>query len=167
VPVLEPDHVDRLIEQWQRERPDLALAPMAIFGRLGRLYALATRSIEAVFRRHGLDIGEFDVLAALRRSGEPFAMTPSALARTLMLSPSGMTNRLDRLESAGFVERRSNPGDRRSSMIALTTEGWRTVDAAVADHVANEAALLAGLTDSEQEDLDNLVRKLLATLPTS
>src|SRR5687768_6871052 len=106
-----PDHVDQLIEQWRKERPDLTLVPMAIFGRLGRLYALATRSIEAVVREHGLDIGEFDVLAALRRSGPPFAMTPSALSRTLMLSPSGMTNRLDRLESAGLVERRANPDD--------------------------------------------------------
>src|SRR5688572_27945189 len=122
---------------------------MVIFGRLGRLDALATRSIDSLFHEHGLEICVFDVLAALRRSAAPLPMTPSALSCTLSLSPSCMTDRLDRLESAGLVERRWNPDDRRCSLSALTDEGHLTVDAAVADHVANEAALLEGLTDAE------------------
>ncbi len=161
---MDADHVDRLVEQWRAVRPDLELAPMATFGRLGRLHAHATRAIEAVFERHGLSIGEFDVLAALRRSGEPHVMTPTALSRLLMLSPAGMTNRVDRLEGAGLVERRPDPGDRRSSLVVLTKAGRQRADAAVTDHVANEAVLLRGLTSAERRTFDQLLRKLLAGL---
>jgi DNA-binding MarR family transcriptional regulator len=156
------DHVDELIEQWGRQRPDLDLGPMATFGRLGRLFAHATRSIEAVFAVHDLNIGEFDVLAALRRIGEPHVMTPTQLARTLMLSPAGMTNRLDRLEQAGSIVRRADPGDRRSSLVVLTETGRELVDRAVTDHVRNEGQLLAPLTAGEQAALDKALRKLLA-----
>ena len=140
---------------------------MATFGRLGRALAHATRSIEEVFGRHGLTIGEFDVLAALRRAGDPHVMTPTALSRLLMLSPAGMTNRIDRLEAAGLVERRLDPDDRRSSLVVLTEEGRALVDAAVTDHVANEADLLSGLTATEQRSLDQLLRKLLAHFESS
>jgi DNA-binding MarR family transcriptional regulator len=161
---VEADHVDVLIEQWAAVRPDLDLAPMATFGRLGRLHTHATRAIEAVFDRHGLTIGEFDVLAALRRAGEPHVMTPTALSRLLMLSPAGMTNRVDRLEAAGLVERRPEPNDRRSSLVVLTSAGRELADAAVTDHVANEADLLSGLTAAERRTLDQLLHKLLASL---
>ena len=164
---MEPDHVDQLVEQWRTVRPDLELAPMATFGRLGRLHTHATRAIEAVFERHGLTIGQFDVLAALRRGGEPYVMTPTALARLLMLSPAGMTNRVDRLESAGLVERRSDPADRRSSLVVLTAAGRERADAAVGEHVANEAQLLDGLTKAERRSLDQLLRKLLTSLEPS
>lgn len=156
------DHVDELVDQWRRERPDLDLAPMATFGRLGRLSAHAGRSIEAVFAEHGLGVGEFDVLAALRRAGPPHEMTPTALSRTLMLSPAGMTNRLDRLERAGWVVRRRDPEDRRSSLVALTPAGRAVVDRAVTDHVANERRLLEPLTAQERTALDRVLRKLLA-----
>jgi DNA-binding MarR family transcriptional regulator len=158
------DHVDEVVEQWERERPDLPLAAMATFGRLGRIAAMATGSIDAVFARHGLSIGEFDVLAALRRRGEPFVATPGTLAAGLMLSPSAMTNRLDRLEVAGLVERRAEPGDRRRSPVALTAAGRAVVDAAVADHVANEERLLGALSDRDRRALDRLLRTLLAGL---
>jgi DNA-binding MarR family transcriptional regulator len=157
----EPDHVDRLIEQWAQERPDLDLAPMATIGRLGRLNALATRSIADVFAGHGLQIGEFDVLAALRRSGEPFVMKPSELARMLMLSPAGMTNRVDRLDTAGWIERLDDPDDRRSSLVRLTDDGRTLVDRAVTDHVANEARLLEPLSATERSALDRALRTLL------
>jgi DNA-binding MarR family transcriptional regulator len=158
-----PDHdaVDDFVSSWARERPDLDLAPMATIGRLGRLHVHMGRAIESVFAEHGLQIGEFDVLAALRRSGTPYEMTPTTLARTLMLSPAGMTNRLDRLEAAGLVERRPDRDDRRSSIITLTAAGYEAVDAAVTAHVANEARLLAGLTRAEQRSLDQLLRTLL------
>jgi DNA-binding MarR family transcriptional regulator len=155
------DHVDRLIEQWARERPDLELGPMATIGRLGRLHALMTRSITSVFAGHGLQIGEFDVLAALRRNGEPFVMKPTDLARVLMLSPAGMTSRIDRLEAAGWIERRADPDDRRSSLVKLTDDGRHVVDLAVTDHVANEARLLASLSPAERAGLDRALRALL------
>lgn len=163
----EPDHVDRLIEQWARERPDLELAAMATIGRLGRLHALVSRAIADVFSTHGLQIGEFDVLAALRRSGDPFSMKPTDLARMLMLSPAGMTNRIDRLEAAGWIERHNDPDDRRSSLVRLTGEGRELVDRAVADHVANEARLLDPLSPTERAALDRALRKLLRQFDTS
>lgn len=160
----EPDAVDRIVEQWRAVRPDLDASPMATFGRLGRAAAVGSRLVEEVFARHDLTIGEFDVLAALRRSGQPHEMTPTVLSRLLMLSPAGMTNRVDRLEAAGLVQRRADPADRRSSIVALTDEGLRTIDAAVTEHVDNEARLLAGLTEAERRALDDLLRKLLAEL---
>jgi DNA-binding MarR family transcriptional regulator len=162
MPEPQPDAVDAVIEQWRAERPDLDLEAMATFGRLGRLHAHASRSLDAVFARHGLQLGEFDVLAALRRAGPPHVLTPTVLARTLMLSPGGMTNRIDRLEAAGLVERQADPDDRRSSLVALTDRGLTLVDAAVTDHVANEADLLAVLTTSERRALDRALRSLLA-----
>jgi DNA-binding MarR family transcriptional regulator len=156
--------VDVLIGQWQAVRPDLELAPMATFGRLGWVHTRARRAIDTVFERHGLTIGEFDVLAALRRAAEPRALTPTALSRLLELSPAGMTNRFDRLEGAGLIERRPDPKDRRSSLVVLTDAGRQRVDAAVAEHLDNEASLLAGLTRTERRTLDELLRKLLASL---
>ena len=114
---------------------------MATLGRLARLHVNLLRAVESVFSEHGLQVGEFDVLATLRRVGEPYSMTPTAVARQLMLSPAGMTSRLDRLEQRGFVERRPAPDDRRSTSVVLTKEGLAVVDAAVTDHVANEARL--------------------------
>ena len=156
------DPVDRLVGQWAAERPDLdGLDAMALFGRLGRLHAIAGRAIEVVFEAHDLATGEFDVLAALRREGEPFVLTPSALARSLMLSPAGMTNRVDRLVARGLVDRRADPDDRRSLLVALTPAGREVVDAAVTDHVANEVRLLGVLSARERADLDRILRKLL------
>jgi DNA-binding MarR family transcriptional regulator len=160
-PAAARDHVDELIRQWTHERPDLELAPMATIGRLGRLHALMSRAIAEGFAAHGLQIGEFDVLAALRRSGDPFTMKPTDLARVLMLSPAGMTNRVDRLEAAGWIERRDDPDDRRSSLVRLTDEGRRLVDRAVTDHVANEARLLEPLSATDRAALDRALRVLL------
>lgn len=162
-----PDHVDRLVEQWARERPDLELGPMATIGRLGRLHVLVSRTIADVFAGHGLQIGEFDVLAALRRSGEPFMMKPSDLARVLMLSPAGMTDRVDRLEAAGWIERRNDPGDRRSSLVRLTDDGRALVDRAVTDHVANEARVLEPLSPTQRAALDRALRTLLRQFDTA
>jgi DNA-binding MarR family transcriptional regulator len=159
-----PDPVDALLDQWRRERPDLDLVPMGVFGRLGRLAALTTRAIESGLAAHDLSIADFDVLAALRRSGEPFEMMPSAVARQVMLSPAGMTGRLDRLEAAGLVERRMDPDDRRSFLVRLSAEGRDRIDRAVADHVANEAALLDGLSASQIAAFDDLLRRLLASV---
>ena len=158
------DAVDRNIDQWRVERPDLPLAAMATFARLGRLMGVAAPAIEAVFVEHGLTTGEFDVLAALRRAGAPHTLTPTVLARSLMLSPAAMTNRLDKLTAAGLVVRELDPDNRRSILVTLTSDGLARVDAAVADHVANEERLLAGLTADQRAALDELLRTLLGSL---
>ncbi|MFE4359833.1 MarR family winged helix-turn-helix transcriptional regulator [Kitasatospora sp. NPDC001119] len=156
------DHVDVMLDQWSRERPDLDLAAVGTVGRLGRFALLAGRVVEEVFKQHGLQRGEFDVLATLRRSGAPYELMPSELAALLLMSRAGMTSRIDRLESAGLVERRTDPADRRSVRIALTAAGRALVDAAFTDHAANETALLSALSGEERATLDGLLRKLLA-----
>ncbi len=162
--VSQRDGVDQLIEQWERERPDLEFGAMGTIGRLGRVMGLLTASIEDVLAEHGLTIADFDVLATLRRGGAPYVMRPTDISRLLMLSPAGMTNRLDRLDGLGLVARSPDPNDRRSWLIQLTDEGLRRVDAAVADHVANEERLLAPLSESQRQALDKALRALLAGL---
>lgn len=158
------DAVDAIVAQWERERPDLDLEAMAVVGRLGRLFLVAQREVEAVFGKHGLQRGEFDVLAALRRSGEPFELNPSVLADTLMLSRAGMTGRLDRLESAGLVRRVADVHDRRAVRVALTGAGRKLVDIVVTEHTANETRLLSVLTAAERRELDRLARILLGSM---
>lgn len=155
------DVIDDFIAQWRRERPDLELSAMGTIGRLGRFVALAGRRIDATLEQHDLRVPEFDVLASLRRLGDPYTATPSVLTRTLMLSPAGMTARLDRLERAGYIERRADPDDRRSSLVVLTQAGFDRIDAAVADHVATEEQLLEALTDRQRKALDDALRLLL------
>ncbi|MFD3706211.1 MarR family winged helix-turn-helix transcriptional regulator [Nocardia sp. NPDC058658] len=158
----EPDVVDAITAQWQRERPDLELEAMAVFGRLGRLMTIGTARIESVFAAHGLQRGEFDVLAALRRSGTPFELNPSVLADTLMLSRAGMTGRIDRLEAAGLVRRIADREDRRAVRVALTEEGRVLVDRVVVAHTENETAMLAVLEPADRAALDRISRTLLS-----
>ncbi|GAA1861601.1 MarR family transcriptional regulator [Pseudonocardia ailaonensis] len=161
------DAIDGIVGQWRAERPDLGdeeLAAMALFGRLGRLAQVAEPLVGRVFVRHGLATGEFDVLAALRRSGEPFTLTPTALARQLMLSPAAMTNRLDKLEAAGRVDRRLDPENRRSMLVTLTPAGLEMVDGVVGEHVANERELLSVLSAADRARLDVILKRLLAGL---
>lgn len=162
----DPDHIDRMMAQWQRERPDLNLEAMEIFGRLGRMVAHLGRAIDHTFEEFGLQRGEYDVLAALRRAGAPHTLSPSALSDTLMLSRAGMTNRLDRLESAGLIERRNNREDRRSMHIDLTPAGLELVDEVTTKHVANESELLSSLSATERRSLNAIARKLLAGYET-
>lgn len=146
------DPIDAIVAQWRRERPDLDLDAMAVLGRMGRLMLVARREIEAVFGRHGLRRGEFDVLAALRRSGAPFELNPSVIADTLMLSRAGMTGRLDRLEAAGLVRRVADAQDRRAIRVALTESGQELVDTVVTEHTANETRMLSVLTAGERRN---------------
>ncbi|BAW07554.1 hypothetical protein NSK11_contig00048-0024 [Nocardia seriolae] len=158
------DPVDRIREQWQRERPDLNGEAMAILGRLGRLTMVATERIESVFTAHGLQRGEFDVLAALRRSGDPYELNPSHLADTLMMSRAGMTGRLDRLEKAGLVRRMADAGDRRAVKVALTDRGLHLIDIVVTAHFENETRILSALSEQDRAHLDRIARLLLADL---
>lgn len=156
-----PDHIDRMMAQWQRERPDLNLDAMEVFGRLGRMVAFLGHAIDQTFADAGLQRGEYDVLAALRRAGAPHTLSPSALSDTLMLSRAGMTNRLDRLETAGLIERRNNRDDRRGMHIDLTPAGLELVDDVTTKHVANETDLLSVLSAAERRSLNAIARKLL------
>jgi DNA-binding MarR family transcriptional regulator len=158
------DDVDDLIDQWRAQRPDLQPEVMGIFGRFGRVWSHATTAIEATLAEWNLQLGEFDVLAAIRRAGPPFTVAPSRLTRSLMLSPSGITSRLDRLEKAGLIERKPSPDDRRSLLVVLTASGKRVVDQAVTAHVANETKLIAALSAAERRTLDQLLRTLLRSL---
>ncbi|WP_020416107.1 MarR family winged helix-turn-helix transcriptional regulator [Amycolatopsis sp. ATCC 39116] len=160
----QPDAVDAVIEAWQRERPDLDLDAIAVAGRLGRVGLLLAPAQEKVFTTFGLQRGEFDVLATLRRSGDPYTLTPSQLSATLMLTRAGMTSRLDRLEAAGLVERTLDPADRRSFRVRLTDKGFATVDEAMTAHTANVTRLLSALDGEQLGALDDLLRILLRAL---
>jgi DNA-binding MarR family transcriptional regulator len=162
--VSDEDAVDAVVSAWHRERPDLDLTAIGVAGRMGRLALVLGPAQERVFGKFGLQRGEFDVLAALRRSGPPYTLIPSELSATLMMSRAGMTSRLDRLEKAGFVERALDPNDRRSFRIRLTDAGFDAVDAAMTEHTANVSELLSGLSEKDLGLLDDVLRKLLGHL---
>ena len=155
------DHVDRILAQWNRERPDLDVEPMGLLGRIARLRTHLAREIEKALAAHGLNSASFDVLATLRRSGPPYQLSPGDLIATTMVSSGTMTNRLDQLEKAGLVERSNNPEDRRGVIIVLTPKGLALVDEAVTSHVENQHRLLEGLGEDERTALDGLLRKFL------
>ncbi len=159
------DRAGLAVAQWRKQRPDLDPSPMAVLGRLAEAAAVVQRDhLEPLFARFGINGGEFDVLASLRRAGDDGVLTPTALCAATMLSSGGMTDRLDRLETAGLIERRPNPADRRGSLIALTKRGFARVDEAVAAHLDNERKVLAPLSKAEQKQLAGLLAKLLAGL---
>lgn len=159
------DTVDRLVAQWKRELPDLPTGAMATIGRLLRAAAMLERRLASAISDHGLNGGEFDVLATLRRSGEPYCLTPTVLAQNLMLSSGAMTNRLDRLEARGLVRRLPDPNDRRGVIIELTESGRVLIETAVAAHAANEERVLELLVSApERQKLDAALRALLSGL---
>src|SRR6476661_688589 len=161
----EQDGVDRMVEQWARERPELDVSPIEVIGRISRLSRELEARLEPVYREHGLDHGWHDVLATLRRSGPPYRLRATEFTRTLMINSSGVTKRLDRLEQAGLIERSPDPTDRRGTLIGLTPDGRELIDAVTEPHLANERRLLEALGDAELEQLADLLRKLLAGLP--
>jgi DNA-binding MarR family transcriptional regulator len=152
------DGVDEILDQWRRERPDLDPAPIGVVGRISRLAREIEQRLEAVYREHGLEPGWHDVLATLRRSGPPFRLRPTDLTAALMLTSSGTTKRLDRLERAGLVER-------TAVAISLTEEGLALIDRVTEAHLANERRILRSLTDADQRRLADLLRNLQVGLP--
>jgi DNA-binding MarR family transcriptional regulator len=164
--VIEPsrDHVDEIVGQWKRERPDVNTAALATFGRLFRIAQLADAEFAPALREHGLQPGGFNLLAALRRAGPPYELNPTELMRATLVSSGGMTKRLDRLEEAGLVKRSPDPGDRRGTRIRLTRTGKAVIDKTLDVHVANEERLLRALSPSERRKLDGLLRTLLCDL---
>lgn len=156
------DRVARIQAQWRRERPDLDVAPQGVIGRLHRLAAHLTDELNAVYRRHGLGEGEFDVLATLRRSGAPYELAPGALAAQTMVTTGGLTKRIDRLEAAGLVDRRRSDLDGRGRVVALTAAGKEVIDDAFADHMRNERRLLDQLSARDAAQLERLLATWLA-----
>ena len=162
---MQEDEIDRIVGQWNQERPDLDVSATHVLQRITRLALLEDLSFAEVFGRHGLTWGEYLVLAALRRAGPPYRMNPTALSNAILLSSGGMTKRLDRLEAAGLVERLRDPGDRRGTLVSLTDRGLAIVDTVVVDHLANEERLLEALDPPEREVLADLLRKMLLSSP--
>jgi DNA-binding MarR family transcriptional regulator len=158
------DHIEETITAWRRERPGLDLSGMAVVARLLRVAHRFEEAQDAFFSALGLKPGWLDVLAALRRAGDPYRLTPTRLSIEALISTAGMTNRLDRLEQAGLVCRLPDPDDRRGILVELTEEGRELVDAAVDAHRGLSKRLLGSLDARERDDLDRLLRKLLAPL---
>jgi DNA-binding MarR family transcriptional regulator len=158
------DHVARIQAEWTRERPDLDVSPQAVIGRLHRIGVLLTDRLTAVYRRHGLTEGEFDVLAALRRAGAPFERAPGELAAHTMVTTGAMTKRVDRLERDGLVTRRRSTADGRGRVVALTPAGRALIDRAFTEHMRNERTLLDALPPADAAQLEALLTAWLSHL---
>ncbi|OIJ98058.1 MarR family winged helix-turn-helix transcriptional regulator [Streptomyces colonosanans] len=158
------DRVARIQADWHLERPDLDVSPLGVIGRLHRLADRLTEEICLVYGRYGLSEGEFDVLCALRRAGEPYERAPGELAAHTMVTTGAMTKRIDRLERAGLVTRRRSDDDQRGRIVALTRPGRELIDRAFTDHMHNERNLLDLLTPAEARTLETLLTTWLSRM---
>lgn len=154
------DEVDRIVSEWQRERPDLDVAPMEVVSRVSRLAKQLDRARKDIFASHGLEVWAFDVLSALRRAGEPFELSPSKLTEQMMVTSGTMTNRIDRLVGSGLVTRKPDPGDRRGVRVRLTEEGLAKVDGALLDFLEREHELMSSMSASQTRRLADLLRTM-------
>lgn len=154
------DEVDRLLEAWSRERPDMDVRPMEVLSRVTRLARHLDRARRSAFAAHDLEAWEFDVLSALRRAGEPYQLSPGVLLRQTLVTSGTMTNRVDRLAERQLVERHPDPADRRGVLVRLTTRGRDAVDGALDALLAREQDLLAGLGERDRQRLAGLLRRL-------
>jgi DNA-binding MarR family transcriptional regulator len=155
------DDVDDLVRAWRRERPDLDVAPLEVLSRVMRLARHLDLARRAAFAGHGLEVWEFDVLAALRRAGTPYALSPGQLLTQTLVSSGTMTNRIDRLAGRQLVERRPDPADRRGVLVQLTADGRSRVDEAMADLLNREREILTPLTERQRATLAALLRSLV------
>ncbi|WP_114559179.1 MarR family winged helix-turn-helix transcriptional regulator [Desertihabitans aurantiacus] len=154
------DEVDALVASWARERPDLDLSAMQVLSRVSRLALHLDRARKEAFSAHRVVAWEFDVLAALRRAGPPYTLSPGSLIRETMVTSGTMTNRVDRLVHRGLVTRSADPSDRRGVLVTLTPEGRDAVDGALGSLLDAERRLLSGLSEDEQAQLAGLLRSL-------
>jgi DNA-binding MarR family transcriptional regulator len=158
------DAVDKIIEQWARERPDLDPSPMAVVGRIHRVGGLLDNELSKVFAEIGLGNGDFDILASLRRAGAPYRLTPGELAASTMVTSGAVTKRVDRLAARRLVTRSANKHDGRGRVVALTAKGLRLTDEVIVRHWANEDRLLSSLSPTQRNALVDLLRTLLLGL---
>jgi len=159
-----PDHVAEIMEQWRRERPDLDVSPQGVIGRLHRIANCLTGELVRVYGTFGLDEGEFDILATLRRVGSPYEMTPKDLQTSTMVTSGAITKRVDRCVSNGWVARRVSQGDARSRIVGLTEAGRELIDAAFTAHIANEHRLVGQLTAVERRELATVLERWASRL---
>jgi DNA-binding MarR family transcriptional regulator len=155
------DEVDRLVEAWRRERPDLDTSPLEVLSRVTRLARHLDRARRTAFESHDLEAGEFDVLTALRRAGDPYELSPGALLTQTLVTSGTMTNRIDRLAAKGLVQRRPDPHDRRGVLVRLTERGRSRVDDALADLLTHERAILEALPATDRDTLAALLRAVV------
>jgi DNA-binding MarR family transcriptional regulator len=160
------DDVDHIVSAWQRERPDLDVAPLQVFSRVSRLARRLDLDRAQAFAQHDLEGWEFDVLSALRRAGAPYELSPGQLVRQTLVTSGTMTNRVDRLEKRELVARSPSPSDRRGVIVRLTATGQQTVDAAMADLLERERSLLTELPRDDRDVLAAMLRRLLAPFET-
>lgn len=158
------DAVDRIAEQWHMVRPELDVSPMEVIGRVSRLSRLVDRKLAENFARHGIEAWMYDVLATLRRSGEPYEMTAGDLGGQTMITTGAMTNRIDRLEGRGLVERDTAADDRRKVIVRLMPAGLALVDEIAPGHLDVERQILSPLTDRQRSQLIDILRSLLLGL---
>ena len=158
------DAIDKVIDQWRRVRPDVDIWPMSVLGRIARLSRVLEREYKKFLAEHGLEPFEFDVLTTLRRSGEPYELTASALLKASLVTSGAITNRIDRMEESGLVTRVPDPDDRRGVLVQLTSKGIKLVDAVMPEHLENEERILRGLSAAERKHLADLLRQLILSL---
>lgn len=159
----EQDAVDRITSQWHDVRPEVDVTPIEVIGRISRLSRLVDRRLAENFARHGLESWMYDVLATLRRSGEPYELTAGELVRQSMITSGAITNRIDRLEERSLVER-ARTVDRRKVIVRLTAAGRQVVDEVVGGHMDTERELLAPLSARQQGEFARLLRTTLLAL---
>ena len=155
------DRVDKIIQQWHKERPDLDVEPMEIIGRFKQVSQYLYREMDKTFAAYGLNAASFDVLATLRRSGPPYGLTPSELMNSTMVTSGTMTNRINQLVIAGLVIRTENPLDARGYIIKMTDEGRLLIDQVLKEHVKTQAKLLTALSEKDKLTLNSVLKKLL------
>ncbi|WP_047049600.1 MarR family winged helix-turn-helix transcriptional regulator [Vibrio mexicanus] len=155
------DAIDRVIVQWAKEKPHLDTQPMAMMGRVLRIAKHLESSVAQLHKRYDLKIGEFDVLATLRRSGEPYSLTPSDLINSLMLTSGAMTNRVDKLDSKGLIARTHSQEDRRSVTVQLTEKGFHLIEEVMDEHVKLQHDLVASLSDEDKEQMNQVFKTWL------
>ncbi|PFG56261.1 MarR family transcriptional regulator [Vibrio sp. ES.051] len=155
------DAIDKVVEQWAKEKPDLDTKPMAIMGRLMRIAKHMEARVAELHKKYDLKMGEFDVLTTLRRAGSPYCLTPSELIASMMLTSGAMTNRLDKLEQKGFITRTHSKEDRRSVTVELTDKGLMLIDKLILEHVEVQQALIQALASDEKEQINQALKLLL------
>ena len=158
------DHVDHLLEQWHEAMPDLDPSPMGVVARVSRLGRIFDRRVEEIYATYGLNQSQFGVLAALRRAGPPYCLSPTELYNSLLVTSGAMTNRVERLAASGYIERIPDPNDGRGMLVALTPAGKRLIERVVRPHYDNEHQLLSALSQEERTQLADLLRRLLLDL---
>lgn len=157
------DEVDRILAAWRTEAPELDTEPLEILSRVSRLSRHLDLARRTAFARHGLEVWEFDVLAALRREGPPYELSPGELVHQTLSTSGTMTNRIDRLAERGLVERDRNRLDRRGVRVRLTDAGRAAVEVALADLLAYERGVLSELDAGERQSLASSLRHLVAS----